>query len=141
MLVPSLLAGFKGSRLQPMHRYAYHFTYGRTHVSLLIPAPAPSDAALGAVLGGEIISYEFPGGLAHVVQKPLQDLLRSLPGALCYHLVVSSDDDVHPGKGVLEKLGERQVEHVGTALLDRPVQPVAVVGLALLAPGDVAPAT
>src|SRR5215210_185593 len=98
MLVPPLLAGFKGSRLQPMHRLTPPL-YIRTHVSLLIPAPALSDAALGAVLGGEIISYEFPGGLVHVVQKPLQDLLRLLPWALCYHLVVGSDDDVHPGKG------------------------------------------
>ena len=84
--------------------------------------------------------YETPCGLPHVVEEPLEGTRVPCLRHLHDEIVVGRDNHAGPLSGVVEEALKRQIEHVGSAGLDRRVQPVAVTRLALRVPQNIAPA-
>src|ERR671911_2791786 len=69
----------------------------------------------------------------------LRALFCHLLGALQHDLVVRGYDHVDALEGIFHHLGQCEVELISPARLYGAVEPVAVVGFALFAWGDVAP--
>src|SRR3954452_18317424 len=107
--------------------------------SAISTSPAFADFDFCTVLGRQLVANSLPDCFPHVPGKPARSLVSYLSWALQDYLVVRGDDDVDVGEMVVQHPAQGQVELVGATLLDWPVEPVAVVGTALLAPADIAP--